>query len=352
MMRDTMTSAERMGAVMKGEKPDRVPVIPFVNAHCAIVSGQPVARFYDNAETSFRVQLLSAELYGYEGSPAYRYGSVGAWEFGGEIEFPHKKFFGSPVITRYPVQTEEDAINLQVPDDITAAGAFPLALTMARLQMKHHMPVTMHIGSILSWTGNVISAERLLAWMIEKPQLVHAVLDKVAQFQIKVAEHYVKEFAPESIMAFMGAPTESNKLISPKHFETFVLPYVSRVNQRAIDLGVQMFFAHLCGEQNKNLKLWQKVPFGKRAVMSFGREVNLKTAMEMFPNSIIAGNVDPTLIQEGKPEEVLDQARECIEMAKYHPGGYVLMAGCEVPPEAPPVNLFQLIKASREFGRY
>jgi uroporphyrinogen decarboxylase len=86
--------------------------------------------------------------------------------------------------------------------------------------------------------------------------------------------------------------------------------------------------------------------------MSFGREVNLKTAMEMFPNSIIAGNVDPTLIQEGKPEEVLEQARECVEMAKYHPGGYVLMSGCDVPPQAPPVNVFQLVKASREFGRY
>ena len=131
-----------------------------------------------------------------------------------------------------------------------------------------------------------------------------------------------------------------------------MLPYLSRVNQRAIELGVQMFFVHICGDQNKNLGCWQRVPMGKRTVLSFGREVTLTTAMSMFPDRIIAGNVDPTLIQEGQPEEILQQARECIETAKHHPGGFVLMAGCEVPPQAPPVNLFQLVKASREFGRY
>jgi uroporphyrinogen decarboxylase len=351
-MRDTMTSAERMGAVIKGEKPDRVPVIPFIFGHCAVVAGQPIACVFDNPEASFNVQLLAAELYGYDGTPLYAYASAGGWEFGGEVEFPYKKYSGATVVTRHPAATEQEALNLKVPEDITKVGALPLALAVARLQMKHHMPVTMHIGSILSWTGSVIGEERMLSWMIKKPELVHSVLDKVAQFQIRVADHYVKEFGPEPIMAFVGAATESNKLISPKQFETFVLPYICRVNQHIADLGVNVFFAHICGEQNKNLPLWQKVPFGKRAVMSFGREVNLKTAMEMFPNSIIAGNVDPTLIQEGKPEEVLEQARECIEMAKYHPGGYVLMSGCDVPPQAPPVNVFQLVKASREFGRY
>ena len=74
--------------------------------------------------------------------------------------------------------------------------------------------------------------------------------------------------------------------------------------------------------------------------------------MEMFPDQIIAGNVNPTLLQEGKPEEVLAQAKECIEVAKYHKGGYMLMTGCDIPPYSPPVNVFQLVKAAREYGRY
>jgi uroporphyrinogen-III decarboxylase len=89
-----------------------------------------------------------------------------------------------------------------------------------------------------------------------------------------------------------------------------------------------------------------------QTVLSFGREVSLATAMEMFPDQIIAGDVDPGLMLEGAPEEALAQAHECIETATYHKGGYILMAGCDVPPQAHPVSVFQLVKAAREYGRY
>ena len=192
----------------------------------------------------------------------------------------------------------------------------------------------------------------MMTWMLKKPQLVHHVLEKVTEFVIKVAKHDAAEFGAQNLMAFHGAATESNKLISPRQFESFVLPYYQKINQRVMALGVESFFIHICGEQNRNLPFWQQVPVPRRAILSFGREISLQTAMELFPEQIIAGNVDPTLIQEGRPEEVLEQARECIEIAKYHAGGYVLMAGCDVPPQAPPVNVFQMVKAAREFGRY
>ena len=44
--------------------------------------------------------------------------------------------------------------------------------------------------------------------------------------------------------------------------------------------------------------------------------------------------------------------RAAIAEGKDHPGGYALMSGCEVPPQAPPVNVYQMVKACREFGRY
>ena len=154
-------------------------------------------------------------------------------------------------------------------------------------------------------------------------------------------------------MAFHGAATESNKLISPKQFESFVLPYYKKINERVIDLGVPSFFIHICGEQNRNLAVLA-AGAGAASARSSASAARSRWARRWrcSREQIIAGNVDPTLIQEGRPEEVLEQARECIETAKHHEGGYVLMAGCDVPPQAPPVNVFQLVKAAREFGRY
>jgi uroporphyrinogen decarboxylase len=352
MWRETMSSPERMAALMQGERPDRVPVVPFLFGHCAVVCGEPIARVFEDAEQSFRCQSLCQEMYGYDGGPLYAYASAGGWEFGGDVEFPVKKYSGATVVTRTPVQTEDDVHALTVPDDVTKAGALPIALGLARRQAEHGMPVTLQIGAPLTWAGSVIGEERMMTWLIRRPELVHAVLEKVSDFLIKVAEHYVTEFGAEKLMAFHGAATETNMLISPKQFETFVLPYLQKINARALELGIGTFFIHICGEQNKNLKFWQQVPMTKQTIVSFGREVDLAAATEAFPEQIVAGNVDPTLIQEGKPEEVLAQARECIETAKHHRGGYVLMAGCDVPPHAPPVNVFQLVKAAREYGRY
>lgn len=100
MWRETMTPAERMGALMRGEKPDRVPVILFLSGHAAVVCGVPIAHKFNDAEESFRIQTLCAEMYGHDGGPSYAYASAGGWEFGGDIEFPTKKYSGAPVVSR------------------------------------------------------------------------------------------------------------------------------------------------------------------------------------------------------------------------------------------------------------
>ena len=54
MWRKTMTSAERMGALLRGERPDRVPVSPMIFGHAAVVCGLPLARVYDDPAENFR----------------------------------------------------------------------------------------------------------------------------------------------------------------------------------------------------------------------------------------------------------------------------------------------------------
>ena len=93
---ETMTSPERMGAVMRGEKPDRVPVIPFIFGHTALVCGQPLARVFDDAEQSFRCQMLCQEMYGYDGGPLYAYASAGGLGVRRGDRVPLQEVLGRP----------------------------------------------------------------------------------------------------------------------------------------------------------------------------------------------------------------------------------------------------------------
>lgn len=72
----------------------------------------------------------------------------------------------------------------------------------------------------------------------------------------------------------------------------------------------------------------------------------LKEASKMFPEHIIAGNIDPATIQEDSWEDVLKVCCNAVDEGRKHPGGYVLMPGCEIPPMASPVNVYMMVKAS------
>ncbi len=114
---------------------------------------------------------------------------------------------------------------------------------------------------------------------------------------------------------------------------------------------------HICGDHNKNLPLWKKVPMsraGAPAILSIGHEVSLETAAEHFPEHIIAGNIEPRIVVHGTPEEVYEASRKCILVGKEHcrKGQFIFMAGCEVPYAAPCVNVYMMQKAVQDFGRY
>ena len=346
-----MTPQERWQALVNGERPDRVPCLQFMLGHTAVVSGRPIAKVYDDAAESLRCQMAAMQLYGHDGLVLHGWANAGGAEFGGEIEFPYRKYTGAPLMKQNPVQNEEDAWNLKVPEDVASAGTIPTALAFSRLQYEAGLPVTVQVGSPLTWAGSVCGEERLMLWIIKKPDLVHHVLRVITDLILRKADLWLREFGPERLMAF-DLCIETNKLYSPKQFEAFASPYLKEIHDYLTERGTSIFLSHICGEQNKNLPYWSQLSFGKRGMISVGKEIALATAAASFPECVILGNVDPVLVQEGTPEMVRALCRECILEGKGHPGGYALMTGCEVPPQAPPVNVGQMVAACREFGRY
>jgi len=350
--REKMNSIERMGAVLAGEKPDRVPFIPFASGFNALVAGYEIRDHYSDPEKSFRAQLLCKEILGHDGHPLFSYASFGAWEFGGKIRFPQGEYEQAPVVLENPGDSAEKAEGLRVPK-VETAGYMPRAIAFSRMAAARGFPIAVKLGTPFTTAGTVIGEELMMRWIMKRPDLVHLVLRKVTDFFIDIAHFFSKEYGAEKILAFEGAPTEANNLISPKQFEEFALPYLIESHEKMLDMGIKRFLSHICGEQNLNLRHWQKVPMGEGGVVSFGTEVDLERAIELFgENRVIAGNVDPNILIGGSPEEVYDHTRETLLKGKKAPRGYILMPGCELPPRTPLANVYYLRKALNDFGFY
>jgi uroporphyrinogen decarboxylase len=349
--KDEMTEKERWDALLERQPIDRVPLFLFSQGFSARNVGYPLSSVYEESEKSFWLQVWTNEMFGASQLIMYIGGAFGAREFGGQVKMPESEYSMSVSLLKQAVETAEEVMNLKLPD-VKKAGTIPLFVQFSRLQEKYEWPITTYAGGILTRAGYVCSPEKLAKWMIKRPDLVHHLSRLVADLFIEMHRYWVELFGAERIVCVNGSPVESNQLISPKQFETFALPYQKEVYEKAQALGIKHFWTHICGEQNLNLPHWSQFSHGDPGIISIGHEIDIETASEWFPNDIIMGNVEPSIIQTGTPEEIYERSRICIEKGKKHRSGFILAPGCELPVMAPPYNVWMLRKAVNDFGWY
>lgn len=351
MVLDQMTSEERFKALLKGEDLDRVPVIPFHFGHVGVVNGLSIADIYENAELSFHAQSRAAEMYGYERLNAYGYAAFGAWEFGGEVKLPRGEG-EAPTVLNHAVTTAEEALALTLPDDIMAVGSMPIAWEFSKLQAEHGYPVTLQAVGPLDMAAGVMGVENVMVFMAECPEALHHVCRVVTDFVLQSCDIWAKEFGGENLMPFCGYAVESNMLISPNHFEAFALPYIKEVVEKINEVGAPNTYLHICADQIKNLPLYAQAPWPKKSIFTFGIEMSATTVAEHFPDHVICAPIDPLLMYQGTPDEVLAQGKERIEEGKGVIPGFALAPGCDIPAYSAPVNVYQMVKAAKLYGAY
>ncbi|MFC1902148.1 uroporphyrinogen decarboxylase family protein [Chloroflexota bacterium] len=352
MRQEKMTSAERLDALIRGEPLDRVPFLSFILGFCAKNVGYPVAAIYRDPEKSFRAQVWTREQYGYDSEPFYGYASYGGWEFGGEIKFPDGEYEQAPSHGKFAVETEQDVEKL-VPPDVKTAGMLPLAMQFSRLQDEHGFSPSVVVGGPFTIAGNVCAVETLCRWLIKKPELVHRLLRLATDHVLDIARYWIDTFGAGRVAFQIWEPLATNQIISPPQFEKFVLPYQVELHEKILAMQIKSLLCHVCGEQNLNLPYWAQVPMGDAGIVSIGREIDIATAVEYFGDtSVIAGNIEPAILQTGTPAEIYEVCRRAIEEGKHAPRGYALMQGCEVPVNTPPYNLYTMKRAVDDFGGY
>ncbi len=350
---DKMTSLERMRNLLQGKPIDRVPFVPFIYGFTGVNIGYSLEEFWSDGEKMFESQMRTRQMYDYDGAPMYTYADYGAWEFGGQLKFPTKRHEMAPIVIRRPIQTEEDGWNLQLPN-VKTVGCLPIGIEFSKMQRKFGMPAMPPSAGVFNMAGSLVGAETWCRWLIKKPDLCHHILRLTTEHRIQVLQYWIDTFGPGNVQARDGAAIESNQLISPKQFKDFALPYIRELHERILAMPViKCIPTHICGEQNLNLPYWAEVDYGDPGMCSIGHEVDIEYAIKLLGDrNIIMGNINPSIIQIGRPEEVYEECRKAIEKGKKAPRGFILMSGCEVPALAPPYNIWIMRKAVSDFGWY
>jgi uroporphyrinogen decarboxylase len=351
-----MTGHERIEALYRKKMTDRVPVVHKGYSFCAKHTGIPLADVYKNPEASYRCQERTYADFGFDGGPFYTFVAYGAGEFGGTIEYLKDSSFG-PEVKERPIKDWEtfDIDALELPDPKNA-GCIPHQMEFAHLQRKNGSEIAFICGSPFSHAANLFGVSKFMECIILAPEIAHKAIRKMTDHILQVAEYFIGEFGRDQVLARGVSPSESNALISPQVFQDFAVPYITELNSKVLEMGAKGCYLHMCGEHGLNLPYWPEIPFskdGRRGMISIGRETSLEDAAKYFPDQVICGNIDPSLIIKGAPDEVYRISCEIVEKGKaILPGRFVYMAGCEVAPGSPEENVASMVKAVNDVGWY
>lgn len=190
----------------------------------------------------------------------------------------------------------------------------------------------------LSMAARILGVEPMMMAMIMEPdnllELIKFSTELIWSIADRVMEH------KDIIGLNMSDPVSSGDMVSPDNFRTFCKPFLKELVDRARAKG-KYSMIHICGDTTSVLEDVLEIAPN---CFSLEAKVDLKTAKSVLGGQVcVAGNVSPTgPFLSGKPEEVIAEARACIE-AWGEGGGYVLTLGCDFPKSVPLENIMALM---------
>ncbi len=338
-----MNRRQRISAALRGEWPDRVPVMLHNFLMAAREAGVPQREFRRDPSAAAASFIRAVETYDYDGVLVDVDTATLAEALGVPVRHPDDEP-AHGVGAR--LRELEEVPDLPPPD----VGRHP----RVQVWVEAVRLLRGHFRDELFIRGNCDQAPVSLAglmrgqtdWLVdlldpEKHETAFALLDyceaAVAQFMGLMTE------AGADMLSNGDSPAGPD-VVSPAMYARFAQPGEARLAGAAHGLGLP-YALHICGDTTRILD--RMLATGADAL-----ELDYKTDAAaahaaMKARATFIGNIDPSrVLALGSPAEVERATRQLVELFADTPR-FILNAGCAIPAETPPENLRAMIRATR-----
>jgi MtaA/CmuA family methyltransferase len=176
----------------------------------------------------------------------------------------------------------------------------------------------------------------MMRGLIKNRPMIERLSEKTGQL-ISDFGHALAEIGIDGLI--IADPVSSSTMISPKFYQEFVLPHLQHLIE-SLEIPVLL---HVCGDTQPVLHLMAET--GAK-ILSLDQCMDLAVAKKTVAGRCgIGGNVDPMVLLFGTPEDVTRETLKSLKQGGKK--GFILMAGCAVPPGTPVKNLRTMVEVAR-----
>lgn len=346
----TLSSKERMQAVLAHQRPDRVPVCPLLCGASRRLVGADYPSWSQEPDLCARALAQAARQYELDCVVALTDLSVECDAWGQKIVFPENEAahpdYNSPVIAE-----------LSEYDKIEKADYRKSRRMMAQIEVCRRLvadigkekPVIAFVFGPLGVLSMLRGQENLYMDLYDDPEAVERALEKITQ----TLQDYVLALIETGVDAIMWDTLfASGSVMSKAMWRDTEAHHIAHLAQVVRDAGCENMI-HNCGQR---IYFDVQIEAVKPCAISFLYPpddcADFKACKEKYGERItLIGAVPPTMAVSGTDEEWDESCRQMIDDMACG-GGFVLATGCEYPANASFDRAARMVEIAKTYGIY
>lgn len=336
-----MKPRERVLAVLAGQTPDTVPIVPVIDGYFApkVIGRRNDECFMDGGCIA---DALAACLhkFGYDGAVVEMGLGPEPNVLGCPVEIAGHDV---PLVVDTAIHGREDLEKIKLPDPWSGGKMDPVRRLVELAGGEHFI-----IGSVRSPFEYAATIRGLVEFMTDfygDPEFVRDLVAAMVPVTLTVARA-LKEAGVDAIV--MKDSFASSSMISPEHYRQFAF-LAEREAISALERDIPVIL-HIC---RNSMPIIGEMAATGAAALEIDSPVDLAEARRVAGDSVVfKGNIDAMMIiEKGSVADVEMAVMEAMRSAKEN-GRFILSTGDSVPLDAPEENVAALVEFGRKYGKY
>ena len=341
-----MNSFERLGSLLTGKLPDRVPVFCNLLEQGAEEMGIKIKEYYSSGSYVAEGQLRLQEKYGYDNLWAFHYTALEAEILGSK----HTVFSdeGPPNTGHLVIQSEDDIEKLVIDDALLETGPFRenlKTLEILKREKGGEIPIITSVVGSFSLPPILMGMDRWMQLLYTGSERIkHLLLEKCSDFCILKARALIDSGV--DIVAYNN-PLGSATFITMQQFEKTALKWVKR-DYRGINSPALIYF-NGGGIINPMIdSIIENTGAGSFYINPLDNIAEAKK--NIAGRAILAAPVNDIKLINSSEDDIFSEVKRIISSGAE--GGGFIFGTLVMPLSIPEKNIHTLIRAAEEYGRY